>query len=153
MKISPPIIIYRVSNLLYRFKFQIISELLSWFNRFLFATWIPGSAQIGKNIVIGYWGLGVVIHSKSVIGSNVWISQNVTIGRKEGTVGVPIIKDNVYIGPNSVVIGEITIGPNSVIGANSFVNKDVPPNAIVAGCPAKLIRFLKAGETYKKEFR
>ncbi len=149
MKSSPPVRLYRVAHWFHRRGFEHVSKILSWINRFLFATWIPGSATIGKNFVVGYWGLGIVIHSRTVIGNNVWISQNVTIGRKENEAGVPLIKDDVFIGPNSVVIGEIVIGPNAVVGANSFVNKSVPKNTVVAGIPARVIRVMDSGEKYK----
>ncbi len=52
-----------------------------------------------------------------------------------------IIGDGVWIGANVFINPGITIGSNSVIGANSMVTKDVLPNAIVGGVPAKLIRF------------
>lgn len=48
---------------------------------------------------------------------------------------------NVWIGRNAVVRQGVTVGDGAIIGANAFVNKDVPPYAIVAGQPAKLIRF------------
>jgi serine O-acetyltransferase len=146
----PPVVLYRVANWFHRRDFRQFARYLSWMNRFLFATWIPGSASIGKGFVVGYWGLGVVIHSRAVIGENVWVSQNVTIGRKEDDEGVPVICDNVFIGPNSVVVGNITLGANCVVGANSFVNHDVPENAIVAGSPARLIKQMKPGEKYKR---
>lgn len=150
MKKCPPVVLYRISNYLYYKKAKIISKVIDYINRVLFSVWLPGSARIGKNFVIGYWGLGIVIHSKAIIEDNVWISQNVTIGRKEYDQNVPMIKNSTYIGPNSVVVGEISIGPNSVIGANSFVNKNVPPNTVVAGCPARFIKTLKNGEVYKR---
>lgn len=147
--LSPPVATYRFANWWYRHGFARTARVLSWINRLLFATWIPGSAQIGEGFVAAYWGLGVVIHSRAVIGKNVWVSQNVTIGRKEGSAGVPVIQDGVFIGPNSVVVGEITLGANSVVGANSFVNHDVPECTIVAGSPARVIRQLEPGERYK----
>ncbi len=49
------------------------------------------------------------------------------------------IKDNCFIGMNSIIHANITIGPNSVVGAGSVVTKDVPPNCVVAGIPAKVI--------------
>jgi len=117
-----------------------ISKMLSWLNRFLFAVWIPGSASIGKNVTLGYWGLGIVIHSNSVIGDNCLIGQNVTIGRNLGDKKVPVIGNNVYIGAGSVIFGEIIIEDNVIIGSNSVVNKSIPANTIVAGNPAKIIR-------------
>lgn len=45
------------------------------------------------------------------------------------------------LGGGSFVVGGVTLGNNVIVGANSFVDKDVPDNAIVAGSPAKIIRF------------
>ena len=52
-----------------------------------------------------------------------------------------IIKNDVWIGTNAVIRRGVTIGNGAVIGANSFVNKDVPDYAIVAGVPARIIRY------------
>ena len=52
-----------------------------------------------------------------------------------------IIGNDVWIGTDSIIRRGVTIGDGAVIGANSFVNKDVPPFAVVAGNPAKLIRY------------
>jgi len=75
-----------------------------------------------------------------VLGENCEIYQNVTIGAGKG--GYPTIGNNVIIYGNSTICGNITIGDNCIIGANSFVNTDVPPNTIYAGCPAKFIKNL-----------
>lgn len=58
------------------------------------------------------------------------------------------IKDNSFIGINSIIMPNVTIGPNSVVGAGSVVTKDVPANTVVAGVPAK---FLSTVEEYKKK--
>lgn len=58
------------------------------------------------------------------------------------------IKDKCFIGINSIILPNVTIGPNSVIGAGSVVTKDVPPNTVVAGVPAKVICSL---EHYKEK--
>lgn len=49
------------------------------------------------------------------------------------------IMDNVFIGCNSTILPNIKIGPNVVIGAGSVITKDVPPNTVVAGNPARVI--------------
>jgi len=137
---SIPVKLYRVGNFLYRKKFKNFSKLISFLNRFLFATWVPSSASIGKNFVLGYGGLGVVIHSKASIGHNCQINQNVTIGRNFGDKSVPKIGNDVYIGAGSVVFGEITIGNNVIIGSNSLINKSIPDNCTVVGNPMKIIQ-------------
>ncbi len=56
------------------------------------------------------------------------------------------IEDNVWIGACSTIIGGVTIGENAVVAAGSVVVKDVPPNTLVAGVPAKVIRSLENEE-------
>jgi serine O-acetyltransferase len=97
-------------------------------------------AKFGKNIRLGYGGLGIVIHDRCVLGDNVEIGSNVTIGGTSGKYRVPVIGNNVIISTGAKVLGEITIGDNCVIGANSVVIKDVPPNSLVAGVPAKILK-------------
>jgi serine O-acetyltransferase len=133
------VIIYRISHWFYTHKLIFASNFFSFLNRLLFGTWMPGSAKIGSNFVAGYGGLGIVIHSNSVIGNNTTIGQNVTIGRNFGDKGVPVIGSYVYIGAGSVIFGEIVIGNNVIIGSNSLVNKSVPANCTVVGNPMRII--------------
>jgi acetyltransferase-like isoleucine patch superfamily enzyme len=53
-----------------------------------------------------------------------------------------IIRDNVWIGMNAVVLKGVTIGENSVVAAGAVVTRDVPPNVVVAGNPAQVVREL-----------
>ncbi len=135
----PPVMVYRFGNLLYRLHLKRTAKVISWLNRFLFAVWLPSSAKIGKNFIIGYWGLGIVIHSNCIIGDNCLIAQNVTIGKDFKDRKVPIIGNDVYIGAGSVVFGEIIIGNNVIIGSNSVVNKSIPDNCTVVGNPCRII--------------
>lgn len=136
---SPPVLIYRIGHFFHKRKLPVIGKLFSYFNRLFFSVWLPSSAQVGKNFTVGYWGLGIVIHSNSVIGDNCQINQNVTIGRNFGDKKVPVFGDDVYIGAGSVIFGEITIGNNVIIGSNSLINKNVPDNCTVVGNPMKIV--------------
>lgn len=136
---NPPVVHYRISHWMYYHHMRHLSRVFDWIGRFFWHCFVPGQAQIGKNLQLSYWGLGVVVHIESKIGDNCHIGQNVTIGSMAG--GVPELADNVRVGGGSFVFGKIKVGNNVIIGANSVVNKDVPDNAIVAGAPAKIIRF------------
>lgn len=60
-----------------------------------------------------------------------------------GGKNVPIIGDNVYIGPGAILFGDIRIGDNVMIGANSTVTKSFEEsNIVIAGSPAKIIKRL-----------
>jgi len=143
-----PVIFYRFNHFLHLIGLKRLAKIFSWLNRGIFGVWLPASCKIGKKFNLGYWGIGVVIHSNTVIGDDCTIAQNVTIGRNFGDKQVPIIGNKVYIGAGSVVFGEITIGDNVIIGANSVVNKSILPNSIVAGNPFKIIGNTN-GNSYK----
>ena len=60
------------------------------------------------------------------------------------------IGNDVWIGCHSIIKPNVHIGDGAIIGANSVVTKDVPPYAIVAGVPAKIIKYRFDAETIKK---
>jgi len=78
-----------------------------------------GDAQIGKNVNIGAGTITCNYDGKN----------------KHQTV----IKDGVFIGSDSMLVAPLVIGENSVTGAGSVVNKDVPPDTVVVGVPARKI--------------
>lgn len=130
---------YCKSSKLFRFFFP-IAYLMYRHSMFKYGIIIPYKTSIGPGFYIGHFG-NIVINSDVVIGKNVNISHGVTIGQggDDNAKGCPIIGDNVYIGPNSTIIGKVQIGNNSAVGANAFVNKDVLPSVTVGGVPAKII--------------
>jgi acetyltransferase-like isoleucine patch superfamily enzyme len=85
-------------------------------------------------------GNHVTLSSCSLIGHDGSIKQiyNAT-GRRVDAVGKIDIKDNCFIGYRAIILRNVTIGPNSIVAAGAIVTKDVPPNSIVAGGPAKVI--------------
>ncbi len=114
---------------------------------------------VGNNVIFNSdCHIGCI--KKVVIGDNVLVASRVYISdhyhgeiTRESLAASPaqrplvskgpvIIEDNVWIGEGVCVLSGVTIGRNAIIGANSVVNKDVPPNSVVAGVPAKLIKTL-----------
>lgn len=132
--------IYRLSHFLHKFRLNLFSKFFDYLNRILFGCWIPGSCKIGEKTILGYAGLGIVIHNRAKIGNNCHIDQNVTIGGTSKKYEVPLIGDNVYIGAGAKILGPIKIGNNVVIGANCVVVKDIPEGSLVVGVPGKIIK-------------
>lgn len=131
-------VIYRLSHWLWRHKVPLLPRVLYALNRILFAIALPPSVQVGRDVLFGYSGLGIVVHARATIGDRVRVGQNVTIGGRSGFQAVPVIEDDVVIGAGACVLGPIRIGKGARIGANAVVLKDVPPGAIAVGVPASL---------------
>lgn len=100
---------------------------------------ISYEAKIGSNISFPH-PLGIVIGTGSIIGNNVKIWQNVTLGSNgKKDKKYPIISNNVKIYANAQILGNIIIGENAIIGASTLVLKDIPNNKTAVGIPAKII--------------
>ena len=116
--------------------------------RVMFHRW--RGVQIGKKVEIGYFVLidnvypnlvtiedGAVVTAMSTILSHdnaryYTVGGNVKLGRT--TIG-----KNAFIGIGAVVLPTVTVGEYSIVGPNSVVTKDIPPNRVYAGVPAKEI--------------
>jgi len=132
--------LYLLSRTLFKIHIPILPKIIQILIRFVFGCYIPYTAQIGKKTVLGYGGLGIVIHARCVIGENCVIGTGVTIGGTSHKYEVPHIGNNVLIGSGAKILGPIIIGNNVVIGANAVVTKDISDNILVAGIPAKILK-------------
>jgi serine O-acetyltransferase len=132
--------IYRLSHYLYQKNIPVLPKLLYYIQFLLYNSSLPPSVQIGSNTIIAYGGIGIVVHGRSIIGSNCLLGQGITIGGTNKRYGVPIIGNNVYINSGARIIGDIKIGDNVIIGANAVVIKDIPANSLAVGVPAKVIK-------------
>ena len=112
--------------------------------------YIEEGVEIGDNCKIRPF---VFIPTGVIIEDNVFIGPNVTFTndkyprvRGEWRL-LPIrVKRGASIGANSIIIAGVTIGENALVGAGSIVTKDVPSNAVVAGNPARIIRYKDKNE-------
>ena len=120
-----------------------------------FGMFPPFYTDCGKNITIGKrvfinFGCkfqdqgGIFIDDDALIGHNTMIAtlnHNFKPSDRGSMFSAPVkIGKKVWVGSNSTILPGVTIGDNSIIGAGSVVTKDVPPNTIVAGVPAKIIK-------------
>ncbi len=127
---------------------------------------IREQVTIGKNAVIM---MGAIINIGAVIGEGTMIDMGAVLGGR-ATVGnhchvgagavlagviepasaTPVIvEDDVLIGANAVVIEGVHIGRGAVVAAGAIVTQDVPQNAVVAGCPARVIKMKDEKTTMK----
>jgi UDP-2-acetamido-3-amino-2,3-dideoxy-glucuronate N-acetyltransferase len=117
---------------------------------------IQKNAAIGKNCKISSHTFiceGVTVEDNVFIGHGVTFINDsyprATTGEgklqteADWVVERTVVKKGSSIGSGSTILAKVTIGENAIVGAGSVVTKDVPPNTIVAGNPAKILRYIK----------
>jgi len=132
---------HRFAHSLYKKGLRFIPRFISAFGMFFTMIDIHPAATIGRRVFIDH-GVGVVIGETTVVGNDVIIYQQVTLGGVSTSKGKrhPTIGDNVVIGAGAKVLGNIFIGDNAKIGANSVVVKNVPFSATAVGIPARVLQ-------------
>ncbi len=127
---------------------------------------IREKVDIGKNAVImmgaiinigAVIGDGTMIDMGAILGGRATVGSNCHIGAGAVLAGViepasatpVIIEDGVLVGANAVIIEGVHVGKNAVVAAGAVVIDDVPDNAVVAGCPARIIK-MKDDKTNSK---
>jgi serine O-acetyltransferase len=93
--------------------------------------------DIGEGLYIAH-GVATMIGAKK-IGRHCWVNQQISIGYSDSGEG-PVLEDGVRVYCGAKVLGAITIGRNTRIGANAVVLKSAPPDCVLAGVPARIIR-------------
>lgn len=123
---------HRISHFLWRINLKLIARIHSNLIRSATGIEIHPAAKIGRRFFIDH-GMGVVIGATAVVGDDVMIYHDVTLGAKSGGSGKrhPTIGNNVVIGAGARVIGDISIGEGVKISANMVVTKSVPARTSV----------------------
>ena len=130
------VLIHRVAHALWRRGWLLSARLLSQFARWLTGIEIHPGAQLGRRLLIDH-GMGLVIGETAVVGDNVTLYQNVTLGGVSLNPGKrhPTLEDDVVIGAGAAVLGPFTVGRGARIGSNAVVLREVPPAPPWSACP------------------
>lgn len=110
---------------------------------------IPRAVPVGSDFELAHGGVGVVIHSRAVIGARVKIYPGVTLGRadihlpmeRSKFVGI-VIEDDVILAPGAKVLckeGTLHVARGTVVGANAVLLQSTGENEIWAGAPARCV--------------
>ena len=123
---------HRISHFLWRINLKLIARIHSNLVRSTTGIEIHPAAKIGRRFFIDH-GMGVVIGATAVVGDDVMIYHDVTLGAKSGGTGKrhPTIGNNVVIGAGARIIGDITVGDGAKVSANMVVSRSVPASTSV----------------------
>lgn len=135
---------YRIGRWCYLRHIPVVPQIMYRLIFVLCGAVVPMSVEMGEGCQLAYGGIGVVLHKRVRLGRNVVIAPQVTLGGRSGLDDVPVVEDDCYIGVGAKVLGPVRIGRGAHIGANAVVIKDVPPMAVAAGIPARIIRVGKS---------
>lgn len=132
---------HRIAHWLHQLGLRFLPRFISAVGLFLTRIDIHPGASLGRRVFIDH-GIGVVIGETTIIGDDVLIYQQVTLGGVSTSKGKrhPTVKNGAVIGAGAKVLGNITLGENVKVGANSVVVKDVPADCTAVGIPARVLK-------------
>lgn len=135
----------RTSPILRRLLF-VPARMMHGFACYLAGVEFPWKTSVAPGLALTH-ARGIVVNSGSSIGSNVTLFHGVTLGQNDQFLSdgsrlssCPVIENDVWIGPNAIVVGGVTVGTGSRIAGGAFVFKDVPPRCLVIGNPAQIVK-------------
>ncbi|WP_218997381.1 serine O-acetyltransferase [Shewanella algae] len=133
--------IFKIISFLHRHKIPFLPTIINkLILRVCFGLQIGNGTTIGKGVVFGYGGLGIVIHDRVILEDGVQIGSGVTIGGTNKKFEVPRVGKDTIISTGAKILGPIVVGKGCVIGANAVVLKNVPDYSVVVGVPGRVIK-------------
>jgi len=152
------IVFYRLCHWLWKANLRLPARFISHIGKMLSGIEIHPGATIGRRFVIDH-GTGVVVGETSIIGDDVTLYHDVTLGGiapsvdSESQIGQkrhPTLENGSIIGSGAAVLGPIVVGEGAKVGANSVVTKSVPAGMTAVGIPARIV--MPKDKSKKKDF-
>jgi serine O-acetyltransferase len=135
---------WRVSNWLWRERRTDLALLLQSLSSDCLQVSIHPSASIGTSVFLDH-ATGIIVGAFAVIGDEVTILQNVTIGRKQALPGrAPRIGRGVLLSTGATILGDVSVGDFAKVGAGALVEHDVPAGCTAVGVPARFVNCAEA---------
>lgn len=136
------VVLIRVAQRLHARGWQAAAKVVALVNFVVFGIEVPARLQIGPGLVIPHTH-GTILGAGQ-IGKNVTIYQQVTLGAKLADFAFDLSKrphvcDGVIITAGAKILGPVRLGERAIIGANAVVLRDVPPDSIAVGVPARVL--------------
>ena len=158
------ITVYRIAHILSNLSVPQLPRIMTEYAHSMTGIDIHPGARIGERFVIDH-GTGIVVGETSVIGHNVRIYQNVTIGalslppnageKLRGAKRHPTIEDDVIIYSGATILGgETTIGARSVVGGNVWLTRSIPADTkVFIESPRLIYKYQETQEELKHEYQ
>jgi serine O-acetyltransferase len=146
------VIIFRVAAACHRAGLRPFSRLLYFVNVVLFSCELAPAAEVGPGLCLPH-PVGTGWGNQLTVGSNVIMTGMARFGtaaaQDDNRMGQPTIGDDVILLDGAKAMGPVKIGDRAVVAANALVLADVPPDAIVVGQPARVVKMRHERESLK----
>ena len=144
---------HRLASALWHRRLAVPARMVSNIGRLLTGIEIHPAAQLGRRVIIDH-GMGVVIGETAVVGDDVYLYHQVTLGGTSSVRGKrhPTVGRNVIIGAGAKILGDIMVGDDARVGANAVVVQDVLPGSTVVGIPARAVERNRTAAAAKPSF-
>lgn len=139
------LVLHRAREVCLRWRIPVLNRVLRLMQMVFAGVELGNEIRLGSGVYFIH-SLGTVVGGDARVGDRVRFFGNNTVGTARDN-GYPVIEDDVEVGAGARILGPVRVGARSFIGANAVVLSDVPPDSVVVGIPARVIRRNDAART------